>query len=272
MKSKRNRNPNGCGKLTASTGEPCRRPGCDGRQHPKARAGTATPQDARAQRIGQGGLLQLDPMAPIHNARIGLANARARGASASVVQTWADAVTEREQLAADMGINVTATPNLDDHNSSTRPSVRRAGSELQPLSLEASDDTMWVLRYVADPMCQIGDCEGCGGAAMLDSGAVEVDKATAECLLSASSNREWIYGCLDANELFDDKQEEKVWRETAAIVQAVQAAWPDLAEPSVPCPTCDGTELSDDALMAQREQLCADCHSRTWRRVNSLSH
>ena len=225
MKSKRN--PNGCGRLAASTGKPCRQPGCIGSQHSEAiakPAATHAARDAVAQHTEQVGLLHLDPMAPIHNARIGLANARARGASASVVQNWANAVAEREQLAADMGINY--------HDSLAYQPAQRASGELRSLSLEASDDTMWVLRYVADPMCQIGDCERCAGAAMLDRGTVEVDEATAECLHSASSNREWIEGCIDANELFDDDQEDKVWRETAAIAQAVRDAWPDVAEPS----------------------------------------
>ena len=235
MKAKRNLNPNGCGRLAASTGKPCRQPGCSGRQHSEAIAEPAATQAARdavAQHTEQVGLLRLDPMAPIHNARIGLANALERGASASVVQNWANAVAEREQLAADMGINVPATPDPNYHDSPAYQPAQRASGELRSLSLEASDDTMWVLRYVADPMCQIGDCERCAGAAMLDRGTVEVDKATAECLHSASSNREWIEGCIDANELFDDDQEDKVWRETAAIVHAVRDAWPDVAEPS----------------------------------------
>ena len=229
MKARRNLNPNGCGRLAASTGKPCRQPGCSGSQHSEATAKPAAMQaarDAAARHTEQVGLLQLDPMAPIYNARIGLANALERGASASVVQNWANAVAEREQLAADMDINY--------HDSLAYQSAPRTSGELRSLSLETSDDTMWVLRYVADPMCQIGDCERCAGAAMLDRGTVEVDKATAECLHSASSNREWIEGCIDANELFDDDQEDKVWRETAAIVQAVRDAWPDVAEPSVP--------------------------------------
>ena len=41
----RTRNPRGCGRIAISTGKPCRRPGCDGKQHPAVHEEFASPSD-----------------------------------------------------------------------------------------------------------------------------------------------------------------------------------------------------------------------------------
>lgn len=258
------RNPFGCGRIAASTGLPCRRPGCDGTDHPVLDdAGHSEARSALAEHTRAVSLPALDPMRPIHNARIGLAAAQKRGASASTIQRWSDAVSEREQWANELGIKVTDTPAHMLGEAS-------GAGERKPLGIEPTEDTTLALSYVADPMCQLGTCESCGGAAMLDTGAADVDRDTAQCLLNFCSSPEWILGCLDGSEVFDDDLEEKIWREAASIEHAVRSAWPEVEVPTVDCPRCVAGELDDAALVEQNRQLCTGCCHQVFRRLSAL--
>lgn len=269
----RQRNPHGCGRIAASTGEPCRRPGCDGTHHP-AVFDVSDQQDARAVLAEHSEMTiprRLDPMTPIHNARIGFAAAQKRGASPETVKRWEDAVAEREQMARELGIEVTGTPDHMYEEVLGAQAPKDPEREQRSLGYEPTEETSLALSYVADPQCQLGTCETCGGGAMLDTGTSDIDRGTAKCLLNFCSSSEWILGCLDGCEVFDIDLEETIWREAASIERAVRSKWPDVDIPTTSCVRCISGELDDGTLAAGLNPLCTSCHHEVCRRLDALT-